>query len=675
MNALMLGNSLVSSVVSSGFPEITGPMALIGDSITAYTSFNGAGVVGFAANGWGGAMRLACRQRADLELYEATGEYDFAVGGAMATSFVTGGTERALFEACRDSAATAVLMMIGSNDMASTPGNATAEATAPVILELWDELIAVGKQVIGIAPPPRRASAVDAATYLSRRLALIELLRPEAATRGVQFIDPAPALDLDGDGHADDDLTIDVVHPNIPGGIRMGLLIGAAIRNRLPVEMVYPIPAQGSADWITVGAYMEGTPGDGNTATALTVGSFVTDRALTARADGVAGNWQDLTIAGMSDANVLIASPTDFSMQRVQSTSTAHNIGDTLVAVAEIDMSDTIYLSQLNLWVDGVKTQDYAHFGGLAYVTTPPPAQRGFMMTPPWVATKLATAYAQVFVYGNGSARLGRFGVFRIGSSLDADAMAYADAVVTAGGTVTEAQLNALSDFVIAEKAGGRWGTKTKRLYLPIWGLAAPNAIDMVSLVSGAWSGTVTHAAGYSQSNGTTGYFTPDLTPQAAGMDVNSCWLGGLCTQAASGTGFAAIGGIGGATNSLQLYSNNTTFTGTACGASTVATWSPGDRTLHTGILSVLRTSPTILQIRRRTSVSAATMASNFGDVTGNTAPATAINFMAQATGSIISDARLGAFFYGSGITAQDDLDFSANLKTCWEALTGLALP
>jgi hypothetical protein len=88
--------------------------------------------------------------------------------------------------------------------------------------------------------------------------------------------------------------------------------------------------------------------------------------------------------------------------------------------------------------------------------------------------------------------------------TLDPDARAYIAAVETAGGTVSATQRTAVSDFYRAGKSAG-WYSSIKRLYLPIWASAAPNAIDMIGLTSGTFIGTVTHAAGYAQGDGTTG--------------------------------------------------------------------------------------------------------------------------------------------------------------------------
>jgi hypothetical protein len=91
-------------------------------------------------------------------------------------------------------------------------------------------------------------------------------------------------------------------------------------------------------------------------------------------------------------------------------------------------------------------------------------------------------------------------------SGLDPDAKGYIDAVVTAGATVSATQKKAINTFVKTGKSDG-WYSSIKRMYLPIWASAAPNAIDMIGRTSGTFNGTVTHGAGYVQGDGSTGYF------------------------------------------------------------------------------------------------------------------------------------------------------------------------
>lgn len=57
---------------------------------------------------------------------------------------------------------------------------------------------------------------------------------------------------------------------------------------------------------------------------------------------------------------------------------------------------------------------------------------------------------------------------------------------------MTAPQVAAISTFISGEIAAGRW-SKHKRIYFPVWQLAAANAICMKSLLSGTFSGNVGH--------------------------------------------------------------------------------------------------------------------------------------------------------------------------------------
>jgi len=109
-------------------------------------------------------------------------------------------------------------------------------------------------------------------------------------------------------------------------------------------------------------------------------------------------------------------------------------------------------------------------------------------------------------------------------SRRDADADAYISAIRTAGATVTAAQRDYINDFIRAEKIASRWDS-IKRFYLPIWGVAAANAICLRSLTSGTFVGSVTHGAGYVQSDGSTGYFDTGVSLSGAGCLQDSTSL------------------------------------------------------------------------------------------------------------------------------------------------------
>jgi hypothetical protein len=78
----------------------------------------------------------------------------------------------------------------------------------------------------------------------------------------------------------------------------------------------------------------------------------------------------------------------------------------------------------------------------------------------------------------------------------------------------------ALSSFFRSGDAGG-WRSALAYLFLPVWGSAAPNALDAVSLTSGTFVGTVSHASKQFQgTGGTPGYFDSGRTPSALGQAI-----------------------------------------------------------------------------------------------------------------------------------------------------------
>ena len=100
-------------------------------------------------------------------------------------------------------------------------------------------------------------------------------------------------------------------------------------------------------------------------------------------------------------------------------------------------------------------------------------------------------------------------------------ATAYISAVVTAGGSPTTSEESAIRRFY-----GTVDLTLWKRIFLPVWALAAPNAIDMVDPTrSGVWNGGVTHTAGESTGNGTTGYLSFGVSPSGAGLSSSNASL------------------------------------------------------------------------------------------------------------------------------------------------------
>jgi hypothetical protein len=92
---------------------------------------------------------------------------------------------------------------------------------------------------------------------------------------------------------------------------------------------------------------------------------------------------------------------------------------------------------------------------------------------------------------------------------------AYFAALKTNGVTATLHQQRSFDNFVRAGKLGG-WLSTIQRLFLPVWGVAAANAVDAVlPSRSGTWVGTVSHAN--KCATGTTGALDSTWTPSTSG--------------------------------------------------------------------------------------------------------------------------------------------------------------
>jgi hypothetical protein len=267
----------------------------------------------------------------------------------------------------------------------------------------------------------------------------------------------------------------------------------------------------------------------------------------------------------------------------------------------------------------------------------------------------------------------GRGGV----AGLDPDAKAYIDTVVAAGATVSGAQRTAINNFYKTAKAGG-WYSQLKRLYFPIWGgSAAPNAIDMISTLSGSFVGTLTYTSGYVSGNGTTGYFIFDLAPSALGLTTSSASIYGLFTGAAAINGSVALMGCQDTSNSSRAgyRSGGVGVRGVAIFVSNASTYAETD---SRSVLVSSRTTTTTLSSYKRTSsgfVTTVNESSVTSPVVGTTNPMALGNNNNGTVTVPVSTIRYGAYGMGLGLTAAQAESFSLALKTLWETCTGLTLP
>ena len=265
-------------------------------------------------------------------------------------------------------------------------------------------------------------------------------------------------------------------------------------------------------------------------------------------------------------------------------------------------------------------------------------------------------------------------------AGLDPDAKAYVNAVIAAGISVTSTQRNAINNFVKLEKTTSRW-TLHKRLYLPIWSNAAANAIDMVTRASGTFVGSVTHASGYIQGNGSTGYFNTNVTPSALSQTLSSASLTALVTQAPSGVAsVTAIGSIDGSDTAKVVEFNHLSGTAviframSATGSGAVQTALA--RASQVGIFVSSREGGDRRIVQRLTS-GVSTLVNTAGANAG-TVPVTGTIQMLRSGfggGAAYSDGRYGFFAASLGQTVSQSQAFSLSVKTLWETCTGLTLP
>ena len=258
------------------------------------------------------------------------------------------------------------------------------------------------------------------------------------------------------------------------------------------------------------------------------------------------------------------------------------------------------------------------------------------------------------------------------GSRLDADAQAYIAAIEADGVTVTVEQKAAISTFVVSGKDAG-WYSELKRLYLPIWAAAAPNARCLVSGTSGTFVGGVTHSAGYVTGNGTTGYFRTDAKiPAVASIeDVLVGTLNNTGHQAANkvGIGSGASGG-----SSIRLASENSA---TKPRAIVLGVNVAGSSTGTDGINIAAREGGT-------TYLGQKLGAGSYGELSSTASLTSALDdhfvtVMGTATldtgAGALSTSQIGGAVIATGMDATQRGEFVTAWEALWETTTGLTLP
>jgi len=262
---------------------------------------------------------------------------------------------------------------------------------------------------------------------------------------------------------------------------------------------------------------------------------------------------------------------------------------------------------------------------------------------------------------------------FGLGATLDADAAAYIAAIESTGESVTDTQKASIDHFYVSAKSDGYYSS-LKRVYLPIWGAAAPNAIDMISRASGTFNGGVTHSDGVVQGDGSSGYFAFGVSPASESLTLESSCLFHLTYSIGSVTGFRRpIGCENSASQILNLAQSGSlqVFDAYSTSGGRV-TASLGNAT---GIVLGSREGGS-RSIYRRNSSGFSTLVSTSGADSGFI-PTTIMSAMAHTTSSTVanySNDEYGAYGMALGLDSTDSQDFTLALKNLWEGCTGLSL-
>lgn len=268
------------------------------------------------------------------------------------------------------------------------------------------------------------------------------------------------------------------------------------------------------------------------------------------------------------------------------------------------------------------------------------------------------------------------------GSALDADARLYIAAVETALGTpiatalpsATSNPKRIISDFIKAEKAASRWSLH-KRIYLPIYANAAASAIDMVSQNVGTFTASgVTHAAGYVNGDGSTGYFNSGIGLPAVGGSNASASMWAIIPQRVIDVN-RYEGVNGSSTERISIGSSSGNLNQWICPSTSSVASSTAETSAGTMIGSSISTSSRFIKIR--TSGSFITASNSTLNTT--TIPSANLFFLARNNNGLgallFHPERRGGYGFGLGLTEVQSEEYAVNLETLYEGLTGIALP
>ena len=266
------------------------------------------------------------------------------------------------------------------------------------------------------------------------------------------------------------------------------------------------------------------------------------------------------------------------------------------------------------------------------------------------------------------------------GGSIDADAAAYLALLSAQGVAVTGAQSSAIDAFYVTGKSEG-WYSALKRMYLPIWAAAGPNAIDLIGGQSGTFSGSMTHGAGFVTGDGSSSYFDSGATPSAMGISTGDAFiLRGIHASPATAQHIAC--GVEQTSSSQSLAMLNFGNTHGSAGVtyfrqstSPAEALLTGQGTEYRGVYigSCTATDSRFMLRRRSGGTAVGTSGVSSTEAIKDLNP----YFMGRNRDGTLNSPSNGSEFawaLGTGMTQAQATDFTAALETMWETCTGLTL-
>jgi hypothetical protein len=245
----------------------------------------------------------------------------------------------------------------------------------------------------------------------------------------------------------------------------------------------------------------------------------------------------------------------------------------------------------------------------------------------------------------------------------------YVAALRAAGATVTAPQQAAISTFISGEIAAGRW-SKHKRLYFPIWQLAAANAICMKSLTSGTFSGSVIHGSG-----------GVGVTSGGAGNMNTNTNLGALGITKTN-FHFAMLLPNGPEENYSIPFSVNDYTT-----SSIFPFWNDGysytrvmerqflaDIFSYTGSVVSMGNDSVAGNLYLKEKVDTNTASDIIAGSVATAFPAANLFILGESTGATGMNNPIGAFSTSTELSSTQDAAYTSALTTLWEACVGRAL-